>query len=214
MNHNSGRTQPMLRRLWITCIVTAITVTVSTATASAQTKGQVDVLGGYLHLFDGYGALHGGTLQVSTGISPNWAVVLDAGGVYQQVRGLDSPEFYPGYRGDDYRRLKVAGLAGFRRVIGRRGKFSGFWQILGGTLQEKSFDRCVSYGRNQPCGPAEDYSESHFVIQHGLGVTVMVVPRFGVRGQVDAISYANDEGYPDGFLRAVAGGVIRLGKTR
>jgi len=197
----------MLRRLWITCIVTVITIGVSASTASAQASRQVEVFGGYVNLPD-YRSLHGGSLQVSAGISPKWSVVLDVDAAYRHTRA-----FYEPHVGGEYRDLHIAGLAGFRRVIGRRGRLSGFGQILAGGLREKTFDICVNLGRGRPCRPAEDFSTRYFVVQPGLGATVMVTPRFGIRAQADIALTRTSEGYPMAFVRAVAGGVIRFGKT-
>jgi hypothetical protein len=106
MKHDNGYTQSTLCRVWITCIATAMTVAVSTPTASAQTKGQVDLFGGYVNAFD-YESLHGGSLEVSAGISPKWAVVLDVDAAYRHIRA-----FYEPYEGGAFRELHIAGLAG------------------------------------------------------------------------------------------------------
>jgi len=200
----------MLSRLWITCIVTVITIGVSASTASAQASRQVEVFGGYVNLPD-YESLHGGSLQVSAGISPKWAVVLDVDAAYRHVRA-----FYEPYNGAEFRELHIAGLAGFRSAIGRRGRFSGHWQILAGSLQTKTFDVCTSFRRDRPCRPEEDSAAGYFVVQPGLGATVMATPRFGIRAQAD-LRIGGPDGrnyeYPFAFFRAVAGGVIRLGKT-
>lgn len=204
----------ILRRLWVTCIATVIAVSVSAPIATAQTKGQVELFGGYAHLLD-YRSLQGGSVQVSAGLSPQWAAVLDLDAEYRNV-WYDYGKFHIVDAGH-FRELHLAGLVGFRRTIGRPARLSGYWQALAGGLQEKLYDVCNSGGNGRPCRPAEDSSQGYFVIQPGLGVTAIVTPRFGIRAQGDLRVGAPDGRnyeYPFGWYRTVAGGFIRFGKPR
>lgn len=74
-------------------------------------------------------------------------------------------------------------------------------------------DYCCNLGRRLEPG----YTINYLVIQPGGGVTYMVTPRFGMRAQADLQLAIPDQREWEGyalFPRVVAGGVIRLGRTR
>lgn len=59
---------------------------------------------------------------------------------------------------------------------------SPFWQVLAGGLHSRARGSYCSFdGR---CF-AEEFSVSYFALQPGVGVTVMVTQRFGIRTQAD-----------------------------
>ena len=184
-------------------IVGAMLVTglaVAVMPASAQDTRQIDLSAGYLNVNR---SMHGANIQVSRPISRHWVMV----GELNTSLGSDP-------RDDDYVYRDLAGLAGVRHQWHPSTGMSPFWQVLAGGLHSRAKGRyCYVDGR---CF-AEEFSVSYFALQPGVGVTVMVTPRFGIRSQADLQFAIPDQSKWEGmsvFPRVVAGAVVRLGSGR
>ena len=170
--------------------------------ASAQDSHQTDVSTGNVYA----GSMNGWYIQLSAPMTRRWSLVGQLDGSY----GPDCSDCEPNYR-------DLAGLGGVRFTWHPSVRVSPFWQVLAGGLHSRAEDYYADYC----CGLGRQYQKgftvNYLALQPGVGVTVMVTPRFGVRAHADVQFAIPDQSQWEGmsiFPRVAVGGVIRLGSGR
>jgi hypothetical protein len=181
----------------------AITLAALTSPVFAQDVSQADVSVGYLNVNR---TMQGVNVQVTLPMTEHWNFV----GEISRASGADCPRCEPKYRDTSI-------LGGFRYAWHPTRRISPFWQIMAGGLHSKAADYYADYCCNLGRRLEPGFTIGYLAIQPGGGVTYMVTPRFGMRGQADFLFAIPDQSEWEGyslFPRVVASGVIRLGRTR
>ena len=181
-------------------MMTMVLVLASTS-AFAQDERPLEVAGGYLSV----GMMHGWSGEVSKAITPHLAVLFEV----DRSTGTDCVGCQPLYH-------DLGALGGVRYNWLRGGRFSPSMQVLAGMLHSKS----DPYYADLIFGPPyyeEGETVDYFAIQPGVGFTVMVTPRVGLRMQTDLQFAIPDQSEYEGlsiFPRVTVGAVVRLGGGR
>jgi hypothetical protein len=178
------------------------TLALIAAPAFAQTDRPVELSAAYLNVG---GTMHGWSAQVSKDLTTRLAVLFEV----DRSRGADCGGCEPVYR-------DLGILGGVRYTWRRESKFTPSWQILGGVLHSKS----EPYYADLIFGPPyyeESETVEYLAIQPGVGFTVMMTPRVGLRMQTDLQFAVPDQSEYEGmtvFPRVTIGAVFRLGRGR
>jgi hypothetical protein len=146
---------------------------VTAPTALAQEAGWIELTAGYLNV---NGTMHGADLQISLDATRRWTIVGEVAGAYGPDCGGCEPDF-----------RDVAALGGVRFSWHPTPRVAPFWHAFAGYLNSTALGYTYTVGI---AGRTEEryqepYTIDYFVLQPGGGITVMMTPRLGIRGQVD-----------------------------
>ena len=183
-------------------VMMTIVLVLASTSAFAQDERPFEVAGGYLSVG---GTMHGWSAEVSKAITPHLAVLFEV----DRSIGADCAGCEPVYH-------DLGVLGGVRYNWLRGGRFSPSMHVLAGVLHSKS----DSYYADLIFGPPyyeEGETVDYFAIQPGVGFTVMVTPRVGLRMQTDLQFAIPDQSEYEGlsiFHRVTVGAVVRLGGGR
>ena len=190
----------VLKQLWTRSarrLVTLAAAMTMVGGVPARAQSGVDVAAGYLNAG---GTMHGGFGQVSVDLGRHWSIF----GQIDATRGRELGDETATFR-------DVAVLGGVRHRWQPTPRVSPFWQVSLGVLHsEGTADYVNILGRHVH----ETFTVNYRAIQPGGGVTVMVTPRVGLRGQLDVLLAIPDQSRFEGgsaFVRPAIGGVVRFG---
>jgi hypothetical protein len=183
-------------------LITAIVFGLTSTSAFAQSERPVELSASYLTMG---GTMHGWSAEASKVLTPHVAVLFEV----DRLTGADCAGCEPVYH-------DLGLLGGVRFNWLRGGRFTPSVQMLAGMLHSKS----EPYYADLIFGPSH-YEESetvdYFALQPGVGFTVMVTPRVGLRMQSDLQFAIPDQSEYEGFSifpRVTVGAVFRLGRGR
>ena len=192
------------------CVVIAAGIALFAWPASAQTIPRVEIAAGYTRLTDasaslntttGRPSMNGWNVEIATAKSRRMSWV----GVIDGARGRDDGQSPFGDR-NTWRDLSAAG--GIRWTGRWNERVIPYAQLLGGAFQTTQTYRWK--------GSMQDANTKALLIQPGIGATVMLNPRMGVRLGVDMKVLPNfdwvDEAAGQSMSRVFLGGVVALGR--
>jgi hypothetical protein len=183
-------------------VTMTIVFVLASTSAFAQDERPFEVAGGYLSVG---GTMHGWSAEVSKAITPHLAVLFEV----DRSTGADCAGCEPVYH-------DLGVLGGVRFNWLRGGRFSPSVQVLTGVLHSKS----DPYYADLIFGPPyyeEGETVDYFAVQPGVGFTVMMTPRVGLRMQTDLQFAIPNQSEYEGlsiFPRVTVGAVVRLGRGR
>jgi hypothetical protein len=179
-----------------------LVVVLTSVPAFAQSERPIELSASYINVM---GTMHGWSAEVSKTLTPHLAVLLEV----DRSTGTDCAGCEPVYH-------DLGVLGGVRYSWLRGGRFTPSMQMLAGVLHSKS----DPYYADLIFGPPyleEGETINYFALQPGVGFTVMLTPRVGVKMQTDLQFAIPDQSAYEGFSafpRVTIGAVFRLGGRR
>ena len=173
-------------------------------TASAQSDTAVEIGGGFLNIMV---TMNGGNAQVGLRLNDRWTLV----GEVNAAKGRDC-------RDCDQLFKDVSALAGVRANWQPRRQVTLFTQMLVGGLHSKAEGYAweTTFANNRVVrGYEEGFTVDYLALQPGVGATLMMNSRVGLRLQTDVQLAIPDQGEYEGysvFPRTTVGAVVRLGR--
>ena len=169
----------------------------------AQSDTAIELGGGFLNVM---GTMNGGNAQVGLRLNDRWTLV----GEVNAAKGRDC-------RDCDQLFKDVSALAGVRANWRPRRQVTLFTQILVGGLHSEAEGYAweTTFANNRVVrGYEEGFTVNYLAVQPGVGATIMMTPRVGLRLQTDIQLAIPDQSEYEGyslFPRTTVGGVARLG---
>ena len=176
----------------------------SGATALAQSDTAIELGGGFLNVM---GTMNGGNAQVGGRLNDRWTLV----GEVNLAKGRECRDCEHVFK-------DVSALAGVRAHWQPRPRLTLFTQMLVGGLHSRAEGYAweTTFANNRVVsGYEEGFTVNYLAMQPGVGATIMVNSRVGLRLQTDVQLAIPDQSEYEGysvFPRTTVGAVIRLGR--